>query len=54
MGHRALFVTEIDWDNQVDFSAFSGVLNATSDGTISATVIQTRPDQFATMPVAQN
>ncbi len=54
MGHRALFVTEVEWDNVVDFSNFSGILNATSDGTISATVIQTRPDQFATMPVALN
>lgn len=54
MGHRAFFVTEIAWDNEVDFSSFSGVLNVTSIGTISATVIQTRPDQFATMPVAPN
>jgi hypothetical protein len=54
MGHRALFVTEVEWDNVIDFSNFSGVLNATSDKTISATVIQTRPDQFATMPVALN
>jgi len=53
-GHRALFVTEVDWDNMVDFSNFSGVLNASSGGTISATVIQTRPDQFATMPVGLN
>jgi hypothetical protein len=54
MGHRALFVTEVNWDNTVDFSSFSGVLNATSNGAMSATVIQTRPDQFATMPVALN
>jgi hypothetical protein len=54
MGHRACFLTEVEWDSEVDFSDFSGVLNATSDGTISATVIQTRPDQFATMPVALN
>ena len=54
MGHRALFVTEANWDNTVDYSSFSGVLNATSNGAMSATVIQTRPDQFATMPVALN
>lgn len=54
MGHRALFVTEIDWDTVVDFSNFDGLLKVTATGSTSATVIQTRPNQLATMPVAAN
>ena len=54
MGHRALFVTEMEWDNVVDFSDFDGLLKVTATGSTSATVIQTRPGQLATMPVAAN
>ncbi len=50
-GHRALFATEIEWDHVVDFTSFLGTLEVRSDGAIAATVIQTRPGQFATMPV---
>ncbi len=54
MGHRALFVTEVEWDTVVDFSDFDGLLKVTATGSTSATVIQTRPSQLATMPVAAN
>jgi len=50
-GHMAKYIHEFDWDSQVDFSDFRGILKATSTGKMAATVIQTRPDQFATMPV---
>lgn len=53
-GQRALFIREIDWDNPVDLSNFLGVLKANTSTQIAATVIQTRPDQFATMPVNAN
>ncbi len=54
MGHRALFLNELDWDPVVDFSSFQGLVKATvtGDKRIAATVIQTRPGQFSTNPVA--
>ncbi len=52
LGHTALFVTEIPWDEPVDFSAFEGLLRIRSEGRTAATVIQTRLGQFSTMPVA--
>jgi hypothetical protein len=55
MGHLSSFLDEADkiqWSQQVDFSDFEGVLRATATGKIAATVVQTRPGQFATMPVA--
>ncbi len=54
LGHTALFVTEIPWDEPVDFSHFEGLLRIRSEGRTAATVIQTRPGKFATMPVAPN
>jgi len=51
LGHQALFATEIGWDRLVDFTRFLGTIQVRSDGAIAATVIQTRPGQFATMPV---
>jgi hypothetical protein len=50
-GQRALFISEIDWDSPVELSDFLGVLKASTSAEIAATVIQTRPEQFATMPV---
>lgn len=52
MGQIALFVHEFEWDVQIDFSKFRGRMDITADVLIAATVIQTRPGQFATMPVA--
>ncbi len=51
-GHKAVFVDQFDWSPPVDFSDFRGVLEASSSGPIGVTVLQTRPGQFATMPVA--
>ncbi len=52
LGHAALFVTEIPWNQPVEFNQFEGLLRIRSEGKTAATVIQTRPGQFATMPVA--
>jgi len=54
MGHRARFVNELAWDPAVDLTDFRGLLKATVQGDrrIAATVIQTRPNQFSTNPVA--
>lgn len=54
MGHEALFVTEMDWDNPVDLNEFIGLLKVTTDGRVAATVIQSRPGQLATLPVSPN
>ena len=57
MGHRALFVDEIDWTPEagitLDLSDFEGLLKGTSsEGPVAATVIQTRGEiLFVTMPV---
>ncbi len=57
MGHRALFVDEISWIPEpgvsFNFADFEGLVKATaSAGTLAATVIQTRPQEFVTMPVS--
>ena len=58
MGHRAIFVDQIEWQPvegvQLDFSDFRGLLKATSSAKVAATVIQTRPGELATLPVAPN
>ena len=50
-GHLASFLPLFDWFPPVDFSAFDGLLKVTSTRELAATVIQTRPGQFATLPV---
>ena len=50
-GHLALFVDELDWEPPVELSDFSGTLAAKCNGRISATAIQVRPGQYATLPV---
>ena len=55
MGQLSAFVDETEkfpWSAAVDFSNFEGELRAWADGWVGATVVQTRPDQFATQPVA--
>ncbi len=56
-GHRSLFVDEIEWvleeGIELDLTSFTGILKA-EDGKLAATVIQTRPEEFATRPVAPN
>ncbi len=51
MGHLASFVDQIEWSQNVDFSSFRGLIIVSPTGRVSGTVIQTRPFQFATMPV---
>ena len=51
-GHKALFVNELNLVPNQDFSNFSGVLKVQATGRVAATVIQTRPGEFATLPVA--
>ena len=51
LGHSARFASELVWVPMVDFSNFRGTLRVTSNGRIAATAIQTRPGQFATLPV---
>ena len=59
MGHRALFVDEINWTPEpgvtLDFTGFEGLIKGTtSQGEVAATVIQTRGEiLFVTMPVTQ-
>jgi hypothetical protein len=52
LGQLARFADEIAWDSPVDFSDFRGTVQVSAVGRTGATVIQTRPQQFATMPVA--
>ena len=54
MGHLAAFLSEFAWSPALDVSDFEGTLKVTADGSIAATVIQTRPDQFATLPVVSS
>jgi hypothetical protein len=51
-GHLARFLSEFSWSPSVDFSSFVGVLKITASGRVAATVLQTRPGEFATMPVS--
>jgi hypothetical protein len=52
-GHVARFLPEFSWTPSLDFSSFTGVLRITASGSVAATVLQVRPGQLATMPVAQ-
>ena len=51
LGYFARFANELVWVPMVDFSNFRGTLRVSSNGRIAATAIQTRPGQFATLPV---
>ena len=49
--HRALFLDQIGWQTDFDFGTFLGTMVAIPrSGSVAATVIQTRPGQFATLP----
>ncbi len=52
-GHLARFLPEFTWNPPVNFASFSGVLRVTTSGRTTATVLQVRPNQLATMPAAQ-
>jgi len=51
-GHKAVFVTELDWAPTVDWTAFNGYIRATTSGPVAATILLVRPHQLATLPVA--
>ena len=51
-GHLSLFIDQIPWNAQINFSDFMGLIRVKPSGKIAATVVQTRPGQFATMPLA--
>ena len=51
LGHLAKFVDEFTWDTPPDFSSFRGVLKVSADGSVAATVLQSRSGEFATLPV---
>lgn len=51
-GHLALFVNQIEWDEEPDFSDFVGSLKAFGESSFAATVILATGDQLATQPVA--
>lgn len=53
MGQLARYVSQFDWEPEIDFSNFKGILKVTANGRLAATVILSRPDQFATLPVAR-
>ncbi|MBI4447062.1 MAG: hypothetical protein HY645_14300 [Acidobacteria bacterium] len=50
-GHLAAFVNQFPWSPPVDFANFRGKLVASVSSPVAATVLQTRPNQFATLPV---
>lgn len=53
LGHSARFVDEIDWSPAVELSSFHGSVRAQAPDPVTATVLQTRPGEFLTLPVAQ-
>lgn len=52
LGHLAAFANEFEWNQDVDLADFQGLLKASAPPGLAATVIQTRPGELATMPVA--
>ncbi len=50
-GQLSWFVDQIPWDHEIDVSDFMGLIRVKPSGKIAATAVQTRPGQFATMPV---
>jgi hypothetical protein len=50
-GQQAIYVDQFDWQTPVDFTNFRGLLKVSATGRTAATVLQTRPNQLASMPV---
>jgi hypothetical protein len=50
-GQQAIYVDQFDWQTPVDFTNFRGLLKVSATGGTAATVLQTRPNQLASMPV---
>lgn len=51
LGQTSLFVDEFDWTAAVDFTDFQGSIRVDTGDDLAAVMIQTRPGQFATLPV---
>ncbi|GAB4109459.1 MAG: hypothetical protein Kow001_09550 [Acidobacteriota bacterium] len=51
-GHSARFVDEYDWEPPVSLDSFTGTIRVRVERPVVATVLQTRPGEFLTLPVA--
>jgi len=51
-GHKALFLRQFNWSPSRNLDNFQGLVRELGGGKVAATVVQTRPNQYITMPVA--
>jgi len=51
-GHKALLLKQFNWSPAQNLNNFQGLVRELGGSRVAATVIQTRPSQFVTMPVA--
>ncbi len=51
-GHKALLLRQFSWSPARNLDNFQGLVRELGGNKVAATVIQTRPNQFITMPVA--
>jgi hypothetical protein len=51
-GHSARFANEYEWTPPVSLDSFTGTIRVRVDHPVVATVLQTRPGEFLTLPVA--
>jgi hypothetical protein len=51
-GHKALFLRQFNWSPARNLDNFQGLIRELGGNKVAATVIQTRPGQYMTMPVA--
>ncbi len=51
-GQQSFFVTDLSFSPSLDLSRFLGILTATSLHTVGAAAVQTRPGEFAALPVS--
>jgi len=51
-GHKALLLKQFNWSPARNLDNFQGLVRELGGNKVAATVIQTRPGQFVTMPVA--
>ena len=51
-GHKALLLRQFNWSPPRNLDNFQGLVRELGGNRVAATVIQTRPGQFVTMPVA--
>ncbi len=51
-GHKALFLRQFNWSPARNLDNFQGLIRELGGNKVAATVVQTRPGQYITMPVA--